>query len=240
MPRADFVDLHSHVLPGLDDGARTLDDGLQMLRALADLGFSTVCATPHQKADRFTANEATRLTALADLRSAAAVDLPGMTLVLGAENYWDDWFYERSRDLSHPAYEGGHAFLVEVVPGAAPPRLEEHLFQLRLKGMLPVLAHPERYPDLIKDWPRLTRVARVAALVVDLPALGELFGSGPARKLCSSGLCHAAASDIHSPSDKSMIARGMAWIEKKLGAEALERLVAHNPRRILNGELPEQ
>ncbi|HEY3355383.1 MAG TPA: CpsB/CapC family capsule biosynthesis tyrosine phosphatase [Polyangia bacterium] len=239
MSRDGFVDLHSHVLPGVDDGARGLPDALSMLAALRELGFSVVCATPHQKAGTFTADRAQIAAALGDVRRAVAVDLPGLEVRLGAENYWDEWFYDRSRDLSLPAYDGGRAFLVEVTPGAAPPHLEDHLFQLRLRGLLPVLAHPERYRDLMKDEARLERVARTAALVVDLAALGELLGAGPARRLVSSGLCHAVASDIHTASDKSMIARGIAWIEKKLGARTLERLLVHNPRRILEGELPD-
>jgi protein-tyrosine phosphatase len=238
MSTSGFVDLHSHVLPALDDGAKALDDSLRMLRALRELGFEVVCATPHQKASTFAATGAAIQAALGDVRRAAAVDLPGLEVRLGAENYWDDWFFARTRDHSLPAYDGGRAFLVEVPPGAAPPGLEEHLFALRVKGLLPVLAHPERCHDLLKDQERLERVARVAALVVDLAALGELFGAGPARRLVASGLCHAVASDMHAASDKSMIGRGISWIEKKLGAAALERLLAHNPRRILAGELP--
>jgi protein-tyrosine phosphatase len=234
-----FVDLHSHVLPGVDDGARSLEDALLMLRALAGLGFGVVCATPHQKSGSFAATGEQIGTALADLRRAAAIDLPGLELRLGAENYFDDWFYERVQDLTIPRYDGGHAFLVEVTPGAAPPRLEDLLFGLRTKGLLPVLAHPERYRDLLRDEERLQRVARVAALVVDLAALGELFGSGPARSLVLNGLCHAVASDIHAAGDRRQIERGMAWIAKKLGAATLDRLLGENPRRILQGELPD-
>jgi protein-tyrosine phosphatase len=235
----DFIDLHSHVLPGVDDGARTLQDSLQMLRALHDIGFRVVCATPHQKADTFPATTEQIAQALADLRRGASEDLPSLELVSGAENYFDEWFYDRVQDLSLPCYEGRKAFLVELTPGSAPPRLEDLLFGLRTKGLLPVLAHPERYRDLLRDEERLQRVARVAALVVDLAALGELFGSGPARHLVTSGLAHAAASDMHAASDKRSIARGIAWIEKRLGAAALDRLLQENPRRILVGELPD-
>jgi protein-tyrosine phosphatase len=239
MSDAGFVDLHAHVLPALDDGAQLLDDSLEMLRALRSLGFTVVCATPHQKAGVYTATSAAIATALADVRRAAAVDLPEVEIRCGAENYWDDWFYARTRDLTVPTYEGGRALLVELIPGAAPPRLEDHLFNLRLRGVLPVLAHPERYRDLLKDDARLKRVARVAALVVDLAALGDFLRAGPARRLVSQGHAHAVASDMHAASEESLIARGLAWIEKRLGAAAIERLLDQNPRRILAGELPD-
>jgi protein-tyrosine phosphatase len=239
MSGREFIDLHSHVLPGVDDGARTLEDSLLMFRALHDLGFRVVCATPHQKADTFAATAGQIAQALDDVRRGLAADLPTIEVRLGAENYFDEWFYDRVQDLTLPCYDGRKAFLVELTPGAAPPRLEDLLFGLRTKGLLPVLAHPERYGDLLRDEERLQRVARVAALVVDLAALGELFGSGPARQLVASGLAHAAATDIHAASDKRSIARGLAWIEKKLGAAAVERLMVENPRRILAGELPD-
>jgi protein-tyrosine phosphatase len=234
-----FIDLHCHVLPGVDDGARTLEESLLMLRALHEVGFRVVCATPHQKADTFAATSEQIEQAAADLRRGMAAELPEMELRLGAENYFDGWFYDRVQDLSFPCFDGRKAFLVEVTPGAAPPRLEDLLFGLRTKGILPVLAHPERYRDLMRDEERLQRVARVAALVVDLAALGELFGSGPARELVTSGLAHAAASDMHAASDKRSIARGVAWMEKKLGAAGVDRLLVENPGRILGGELPD-
>lgn len=234
-----FIDLHCHVLPGVDDGARTLEESLLMLRALHEIGFRVVCATPHQKADTFAATTEQIGQALADVRRGLATELPEMEVRLGAENYFDEWFYDRVQDLSLPCFDGRKAFLVEVTPGSAPPRLEDLLFGLRTKGLLPVLAHPERYRDLMRDDDRLQRVARTAALVVDLAALGELFGSGPARQLVASGLAHAAASDMHAASDKRSIARGLAWIEKKLGSAAVDRLLVENPRRILGGELPD-
>jgi protein-tyrosine phosphatase len=239
MGATGFIDLHCHVLPGVDDGARTLEESLLMLRALHEVGFRVVCATPHQKAGTFAATTEQIEQALADLRRGAATEVPEVELRLGAENYFDEWFYERVQDLSLPCFDGRKAFLVEVTPGSAPPRLEDLLFGLRTKGLLPVLAHPERYRDLVRDEERLQRVARVAALVVDLAALGELFGSGPARQLVASGLAHAAASDMHAATDKRAIARGLAWIEKKLGAAAVDKLLIENPGRILDGELPD-
>jgi protein-tyrosine phosphatase len=239
MTTSGFVDLHAHVVPGVDDGPRNLAEALALMRALAGLGFGIVCATPHQKAGAFEATETDIRTASDDLRRACAIDLPEVQILRGAENYWDEWFFARTQDLSVPAYEGRRALLVELPFGQVPPRLEEVLFDLRMRGVLPVLAHPERTPGLMRDETRCVRVAQVAALVVDLAALGGLFGTGPARHLVSSGLARAVASDIHQVSDSEMIARGMEWIERKLGAAALERLLVQHPRRILRGELPE-
>jgi protein-tyrosine phosphatase len=140
-----------------------------------------------------------------------------------------------------PAYDGGPAFLFELNPALMPPRLPETLFELRLAGKMPVMAHPERYLGIQKDVSRAEALGRSAALVVDLGALDGAHGRAEmktARRLLEEGLAHAAATDIHRPEDQRSIAAGMAWIRKRLGEDALGRLLDHNPRHILAGELP--
>jgi protein-tyrosine phosphatase len=239
MPR--YVDLHSHVLPAIDDGARSLDETRAMLTLLAQLGFSEVCATPHQKAAQFLPTRDEIANAYAGAQTMAA-QIPGLTLLLGAENYWDDVFFARARERCIPSYTGGRAFLVEIPPQQTPLRFEDHLFAQRARGLLPVLAHPERYPDLCGNLERMRAVARIVALVVDLGALHGAHGkreARSARELCELGIAHAAASDVHSPTDVQSAAGGIAWIRKHLGDAACARLLEDNPRRILQGELPE-
>ncbi|HJZ83573.1 MAG TPA: CpsB/CapC family capsule biosynthesis tyrosine phosphatase [Polyangia bacterium] len=234
---AHFVDLHSHVLPGIDDGARDLEQSGHMLRLLAAVGFSEVCATPHQKAVQFLPS-----AAQIEAAYAAARTLGGPNLLLGAENFWDDVFFERAQRRAIPSYTGGKAFLVEIPPQLVPPRFEDSLFAERARGLLPVLAHPERYAELCADLDRMAQVGKTAALVVDLGALDGAHGwreSRAARKLVSEGLAHAVASDVHAPDDVQRAAAGIAWLRRKLGEAAVRRLLEDHPRRILQGELPE-
>lgn len=236
-----FVDLHSHVLPGLDDGSPDLDTSIRLLGVLGQLGFERVFATPHQKASQFLPSRAAIDAAYATTRDALAATGEPVTLGLGAENYWDDVFFERCQTGEVPSYDGGPAFLVEIRPEETPARFEDVLFQQRTKGKVPVLAHPERYV-LTKDWTRLERLTSQCALVVDLAALAGhhgFFVGRTARKLVSEGLAVAAATDVHSLSDGRLAAEGIAWIQKRLGPEAVTRLLSTNPRRILGGELPE-
>jgi protein-tyrosine phosphatase len=167
--------------------------------------------------------------------------LPAVRLLLGAENYWDDVFATRLRQGEPPCYDGGKAFLFEISPVVLPPRLEAALFDIRVSGRLPVLAHPERYSAVQRDPAVAEGLGRQAALLVDLSALsgtGDRAEVKTARRLVEEGLAHAAASDMHDPEDGPSIASGLAWIEKRLGAEVVTRLLSDNPRRILVGELP--
>jgi protein-tyrosine phosphatase len=181
--------------------------------------------------------------AYAALRDAVAQAFPDLTLELAAENYWDEVLLGRMSAGAIPGYGQGPAFLFEVPPPMMPPRIAETLFQLRMGGKLPVMAHPERYVAIQKDLSRADELGRTAALVVDLGAIDGAHGRAEmktVRRLLEDGLVHAAATDIHSPNDQRAIAAGMAWIKKRLGEPTLDRLLDHNPRRILLGELPER
>lgn len=232
-----YLDLHAHILPALDDGAPDEETGLAMLRMLAQVGYETVTATPHQKAAQYMPSREDIAAALARLR---ARDLP-LHLGLAAENYWDDVFFQRWRAGEIPSYDGDKAFLFEIPVEEVPARFEDTLFQMRLGRRLPVMAHPERYRPFWDDPQRLERLGRQVALVVDLGAIAGYHGwrvGRAARRLVQEGLAHAVASDVHALSDVRAAAEGIAWIRKKIGPEAERRLLCDNPRAILTGELP--
>lgn len=238
---AGFVDLHAHYLAGLDDGATEISMSLQMVRAVAALGFSELYATPHQRSGMFLPDLPSIRSAHAEL--ASAIDGAGAPrLGLAAENFWDEVFLQRCRDRKIPSYDGGPAFLFEVSPQLMPTGLEAALFDLRVKGYLPVLAHPERYVGIQQQVERASTIGKTAALLIDLGAIAGAHGKAEqrtVRQLLTSGLVHAAASDMHRPEDQRPIAEGMAWIRKQLGPDALGVLLAENPRRILAGDLPD-
>jgi protein-tyrosine phosphatase len=236
-----FVDLHSHVLPGLDDGSPDPETSLQMLRGLRTLGFEVVCATPHQKTGHFLPERSAIRAAHEGLVASAAAAAIDLRIPLGAENMWDATFYERLESDTIPAYDDGPAFLVELPIAELPVGLFERIFELRRRGRLPVLAHPERYRPLWAAPDLVDKLGAECALVVDLGAVAGYHGRGEAkaaRRMLREGRVHAVASDAHSPSDVRVAAEGIAWIRKKLGEETVTALLCDNPRRILAGEHP--
>jgi protein-tyrosine phosphatase len=235
-----YVDLHSHVLYGLDDGATDPVAAVAMLDGLAALGITEQCVTPHQKASQYMPDW--------DLVERTLVGLEGLrkphhpTLRLGAENMWDDVFYRRAVAGTIPHYRGTVAFLVEIPPPIIPPGMLELLFKMRMAGKLPVLAHPERYHMLWDNKQLTSELRRVCAFVVDLGAVAGFHGkreTKAARELLESGLATAVATDAHQLGDLQQAAAGLAWIDKKLGHAAVVRLFDHAPRLLLAGELPD-
>jgi protein-tyrosine phosphatase len=239
---AKFVDLHAHYLPALDDGATSREMSLQMVRAIAALGFSDLYATPHQRAGMFMPSRAAIDDAFRAVVAEAAAGGIAARLDLGAENFWDDVLHGRLQERSVPSYGGGAAFLFEVNPQIMPAGIENELFQLRCGGYLPVMAHPERYVAVQRDVTVAERLGRHAVMLIDLGALDGAHGRAEmktARKLVQERLAHGAASDIHRPEDQAAVAAGMAWIRKQLGPAALDEMLADNPRRLLAGEMPD-
>jgi protein-tyrosine phosphatase len=235
-----FVDLHSHVLYGLDDGAPDVATAVAMLDGLSALGISEQCVTPHQKASQFLPSLDQIEHTLADLQSVRKPSHP--TLRLGAENMWDDVFYRRAAEDTIPGYRGTAAFLVEIPPPLMPAGMVDRLFKFRMAGKLPVLAHPERYHALWDHDELAEELRKHCAFVVDLGALGGFHGRREmkqARHLLEKGFAHAVATDAHQLGDLQQAAEGIRWIDKKLGHATTVRLFDHAPRTILGGELPE-
>jgi protein-tyrosine phosphatase len=235
-----FVDLHSHVLYGLDDGAPDAPMALALLDALAALGVTDQCVTPHQKANQY--------LPLWELVERTLMSVEGLrkphhpTLRLGAENMWDDVFYKRVVDGTIPHYRDTQAFLIEIPPPLMPPNLVDQLFKFRMAGKVPVLAHPERYHALWDDDRLATELRRHCAFQIDLGALAGFHGRREmkaARHLLESGLATVVATDAHQMGDLQQAQQGLAWIDKKLGHATTVRLFDHAPRAILAGDLPD-
>jgi protein-tyrosine phosphatase len=236
-----FIDLHAHYLAAVDDGSSDMATTVEMAKGVASLGFTHLYATPHQREGLYLPS-ALAIDAAFRQMTATISGSEAPALGLGAENFWDETFLSRVRAGTIPSYDGGPAFLFEVPPPLMPVSLDATLFEIRLAGKLPVMAHPERYHAIQTDPERARALGRTAALVVDLAALDGAHGRAEmrtARYLLSEGLAHGAATDIHGVQDLPAIAAGMAWIREQLGSQTLDLLLADNPRRILEGDLPD-
>jgi protein-tyrosine phosphatase len=226
-----YIDLHCHYVAGVDDGARDEAEGVRMLEALAVLGFEQVVATPHMRPGLFDNEKAT----------LAAAGLPRTEL--SSEHYFDDQVFSRILAGDALPYPGGKAVLLEFYEQDFPTSVDRCFATLRRQGLLPVIAHPERYRCL---WQSLSALERLvdngAAALLDAAALVGKYGSHPQRAaeaILECGLYHAACSDAHRVDDVAAVARGMDRIVKLYGVEEREFLFAEGPRALLDGHLPE-
>lgn len=241
---AEFIDLHCHWLVGLDDGAPNFSESHAMLQGLRSLGFGEVVATPHIRPGLYDNDRQVIAEAFAaqvvEVQAVAALVLPRLSL--GAEHFFCDEVYERILAGTALPYPGGRAILLEFYENEFPMRLDELLAGLRRSGLVPVIAHPERYRALWRDSSPLERLLDLGAVaLLDSGALIGKYGSAAkraARTFLADGWYSAACSDAHRVSDLSQVAEGMDFIRKHFGEAELNALFGEGPRAILRGMQP--
>ncbi|MES2559145.1 MAG: CpsB/CapC family capsule biosynthesis tyrosine phosphatase [Bacteroidota bacterium] len=138
------TDLHSHLLPGIDDGVQTIEESLDILRHLSSLGYKKVITTPHIMGDYYQNSTATILPLLEEVRSALKQQEIPIELHASAEYMVDDALLEKI-DSGNILSFGHNHVLIEMPFMEPSPNLTEILFALNINGYKPVLAHPERY-----------------------------------------------------------------------------------------------
>ncbi len=239
MSFSGMVDLHCHYLPAVDDGVRTAAEGVALCQALRQLGYSTVIATPHIRSGMFE-NRKPGLVQTFEVFSQLAAAESGMpTLGLGAEHFCDDVFvdlFERGETLPYP---GGHAALVEFPPERIPLKIEERFFRMNVRGVRPVVAHPERYAPVFRSSePVAALVDHGALLLLDIMSLTGHYGRKAERaagRLLEDGLYYAACSDSHKPADAEIVAQGIDRLVELLGTDDARELLVDHPCKILEG-----
>lgn len=231
-----MIDIHSHLLPGVDDGSPNVDVSCQVLERFAREGVARVVCTPHLVASAAAAAPIARhREILAEVEARGrALGLALPALELGWEIMLDRPGCDlRARELG---LAGSRAVLVELPRRFIPPGTAAELARLRDAGLVPVLAHPERYRgvtvDAVREW-------RASGAVIQTDAT-MLIGGGPmtdiARALLAAGLIDVLASDNHG--DRRSLGAGRQWLLESEAPEQADLMTSVNPGRVLGDEVP--
>jgi protein-tyrosine phosphatase len=236
-----FVDLHCHWIADIEDGARVPDESLAMLHGLRAAGFDTVVATPHMRPGMFDNDRPGLERAFAAMQPFLSATRDPLPMVhLASEHFFDDVVFGRLVRGEGLAYPGGKSALVELGQGAFPLRLQHRFFDLQRAGIMPVLAHPERYEPVWRDDACLEPLLDAGAyLLLDVCALVGKYGRAPQRAaeaLLEAEAYEAACSDAHKPGDVDHVVRAIERLGELVGAAEAKRLLGEGPRRILRGE----
>jgi len=235
-----YIDLHLHYVPGVDDGVKTVADAVRLCQGLAAIGYAQLVTTPHIRSGMFENRKAGLVDAFNALKAEVA-GAPGMpTLDLAAEHHCDSVF----ADLLHKGdllpYPGGRSVLIEFAYETLPLGFEQLLFRIGLKGLRPVLAHPERYAPLFKSTQALERfLDQDLGLQLDLMSLIGKYGRSPQRaaeRMVEEGVYTVAASDAHHPDDVPRVAEAISALISLVGDDEAEILLRDNPALLLAGK----
>jgi protein-tyrosine phosphatase len=240
-----FVDIHTHILPGLDDGAGTMEESLEFCRIAVKDGVALTVATPHVRPDRWPNTPEEIRKALASLRDAMEAEGLEHRLEYGAEVHLQPELGRLAREGAVPTYADKGRHLLLELPNVFPEyAAEEAVESLRAAGITPIIAHPERCETLVNRPDLMYRLVRSGALgqVTGLSLEGT-FGARAkqaARLFLRCNLVHFVASDAHSTRRRRPVLRRAYGLARSLvGEEAARMMVVDNPNILLaGGEVP--
>jgi len=241
-----MIDLHSHILPGLDDGARSFEEAISMAGIAVAEGIHDMVATPHYTGEEMTEAFYSRVLQQRDqldgLLKEAHIDLK---IYIGAEA-WISPFLISKGDVHSLCLNGSRYLLVELPMMDMPQYTEAVIYQLQLKGIVPVIAHPERNQAIIRDPNLLGRLIDLGAIAqANTGSILGKFGLAVqkcARILLEHDMIHALGTDAHSDRTRSPRWKEcLPILEKWFGCTKAEAILHTVPQTILQDrtlELP--
>lgn len=222
-----YIDIHSHVLPGIDDGADTVSTSATLLQSMQDLGMQQIIATPHTLPNVWENTSETILESYTHLQKEAAAITKGVQLRASSEYFLDAHFMETTLAQDDILPLKGKKVLVELSYMNPPINLKEILFAIQVKGYDPVLAHPERYLYYHNDFDKYEELknAGCSFQLNLLSTVGHYGGpvAAVADELLKSGLIDYTGSDIHHKHhiksfDKKLVIKSIKPLKKAMEA----------------------
>ena len=228
-----MLDIHCHILPGVDDGAPDMEVSLEMAEILYRAGFRKIAASPHYgegSAGDVPIELASRRRA--ELNEALQKEGIGIEILPNAEHHLRPSLFDRVDAGAVVPIGGQGRWLLVELPWSPIPRPEEVIFRIQMKGYRVILAHPERYkyiePEMVERF-----VERGVLMQVELGSFADLYGRRArkrALRYADKGQCHVLATDLHhSKNAEKWIAKASKYVRKRYGEEGFHRMLKTNP-----------
>lgn len=222
-----MIDIHCHILPFLDDGARDWDEAMRMAMVAVDNGIHTIIATPHHGNGRYT-NDPKRIRLQVDLlnEKLKARNIP-LQIYPGQEYHLGPQYRQDFEQYNIQTLAGSSCLLVELPARRIPDYFPAFMQYVHQQGLRLIIAHPERNPALMKNLSLLSRwVANGVQTQITAQSLLGLFGTQfqhDAFELCRRGMAHILASDAHNTITRSFYLReSYHYLGIRLGKEIVE------------------
>lgn len=194
------TDMHSHFIPGIDDGAQNMEDSIRLIRGMKELGYQKVITTPHTMSDYYKNTPEIILGGLENVRHALKENNINIQVEAASEYYLDFEFGERLKRGEVLTFSGKY-ILIEVSFLNPPDNLEAAIFNLIVAGYKPILAHPERYPYWHGNMEKYHRIKDMGALLqLNILSLTQYYSkevNQTAMKLVDLGIIDLLGTDMH-------------------------------------------
>ena len=236
----EYIDIHSHILPGLDDGAADIKQTELMMKAAYSQGVRIICATPHFRPAMFPVSLSRRQEAFELAKDIAKDVSPDLEIILGNELYYSEDCIKYLKDGSCRCMGNTRYVLVEFNPVTDFETMRKRLMRLISEGFIPLIAHIERYACVRENISRVEELIETGGYIqVNSDSIiGDSFMVRRfVRKLLKYGMVHFVASDSHNNSDRAFgFTEAVSYIEKKCGRKYVNELMYLNPIRMLADE----
>ena len=232
-----MIDFHSHVLPGLDDGAKGTDMSVALLEQSIQQGVTTVVCTPHYYGERSPQSFLERRKSSYSYLRARKVE--GIKLRLGAEIYFTEDLAVPYEDLAALAIEGTPYILLEL---PFTRRYKERLFEcldafMSETGLTPIIAHVDRYPAVYAKPSIVKRLIDMGCLIqVNAEAFEEKGARALTECLFEKGMIHVIGSDMHNPETRPQCMKKYAEALERLGSKPAAKMIEELSEAILRGD----
>jgi protein-tyrosine phosphatase len=225
------TDMHSHLIPGIDDGSKSLEESVSLLKRMHELGYKKIITTPHIMSDYYKNNKDNISKGLQQLREELEKQQMQVQIEAAAEYMVDDGFLKKFRAGELLTFGNKH-LLIELSWLQAPENLFQILFDLKLEGYNPIIAHPERYAYWHQNFEHYVSLKdREVFFQINLPSLSGFY-SPHVRKICEelidNNMVDFVGSDLH---DQVYLNQ----LERSRYSKHLEKLI--NSGKLLNGTL---
>jgi protein-tyrosine phosphatase len=240
-----MIDLHCHMLPGIDDGAPDEATSLEMARIAVADGIETTACTPHIYPGLYENDSAGIKARIKSLQGRLFEEGIALKLTIGADAHLTPELLGRLKAGTAPSLAGGRYFLLEPPHTVAPPRFSESMFDFVAAGYVPVLTHPERLSWIKQHYAVFVALVKTGVwMQITAGSLNGRFGGAAkyfGEKMLDEGLVHILATDAHSTRHRApLLAEGQRAAEKYVGMDEARRLVFDRPQAILDNRPPRE
>jgi protein-tyrosine phosphatase len=237
------IDIHSHIMPDIDDGARSMEEAVEMARIAAGDGIEQMVSTPHMFNGLSNNPEPSEiLERVAALNEA--IGSGGLKVLPGNEVHVSHEIAEQARNNRVTKINSRNYMLVEFPQLTVPVGADELFYKLLLQGVRPILVHPERNGQ-IQARPSIVATFVERGVLIQVTAMSVTGEFGPAARTCAERLLrhncvHFLATDAHRPNRRPpILSKGRAAAAAIIGDEPARALVEDNPRAVVNGNVVE-
>ncbi|MBQ3545414.1 MAG: capsular biosynthesis protein [Lachnospiraceae bacterium] len=237
-----YIDMHCHIIPHVDDGAKNSSQALSMMTQAYNSGFRAMIATPHYEVGRYEANKEEIEKNFNKIKSMVEQEIPGFKIYLGNEIFFSYGVVDKLNEGEINTLAGSNYVLVEFSPNDSFSYIKKSLYEIINAGYTPVLAHTERYEEVMEsEIKNVEKLVDAGVLIqINSSTLAGNMGIGIRRKvikLIKNDLIHFISTDCHSDGRRSPdLTECIRYLQKKTDEETINRLLRDNALKVINNE----